>query len=213
MRSLSRGRAVAATRLASASVVDASRGTGRPGRGACRHTATPGPGTGRRACPAGPAAEIDAFGDCATIAVRPSAEQRPGRWRAAWPDRVCAALDRPASVGRPARPKRRRVWAAADAQSLPRRCRPASPPAAGDLCAAGRRRRTRGSARRRPSRLALSPARYSSRTQWKLLPPKPNALTAGPARMVRRRQPRPLLGVDVERRVARPQRVERLRRP
>ena len=75
------------------------------------------------------------------------------------------------------------------------------------------RPRRRGSGRRRPSRLPVLAGSASSSTQWKLLPPKPKALTAARRGCRRSWQPGPGLGVQVERRVAAGQPLDRAARP
>ncbi len=87
----------------------------------------------------------------------------------------------------------------------PRPDRPRAPPA---------RERSPPRSSAEKARICTSPSQSiaafsgsaSSRTQWKLLPPKPKALTAARRGLVAARQPGAGLGVDVERRLAARQR-------
>ena len=153
----------------------AAAGTGRPDRGACRRTATPGRG---RASPARPAA-----GPLPTKIPSARAARGPPRPAlAAFASRSVArsvasrsttSRSRQASLGPEPRPRAGRLAA----ECVPRQV------------ARARRRAPRASASGRSAekaRICTSPSQSiaglsgsaSSSTQWKLLPPKPNALTA-----------------------------------
>ena len=181
----------------------ASPGTGRRGRGACRRTATPGRGTARASLPgAGPRAEVRAVG-------RVPARPRPGsaaslRLRARRGVSAGRCASRWAAKHEPARGGRRRTTRATASAT-----RAKAVHSVGTLRQLGRERLRRVGRRARRSR----PCRPSRRSAfvgpvlfehaWKLLPPKPNARQRRPPRVVGPRQPRPRLGVDVERRVGR----------
>ena len=130
-----------------------------------------------RACAFAPATSFGRSVRSRWAARHEPARRRPGRTRPATPPR--RGRRRP-SRGRQLRPAPRRVPAA---------CRAAE---RDDLDRAV------------PVGLGASPGRCSSSTAWKLLPPKPNARQRRPPRVFGPRQPRPHLGVDVERRVRRP---------
>ena len=194
-------------------------GTGRRGRGASRRTATPARGTARPSLPGGRPAAVVAPrpGVCQASASGLGGELRPARRRAASAGR-CGRGGRRAAAGtgrrrgtRPGTPRRRG------------RRRPRSP-TRGAVDAPSARR----SSSRRPAAATVSPpsatistapsqsgsvfaGRCSSSTAWKLLPPNPNADSAARRGWSGPRQPRPHHGVDVERRVRGPQRLDRLR--